>query len=310
MWDKKDLEYLDSYSQHLKSLNYSDVTIKNYISTVEEFYELNVSPEEYMKELYKKGNSPNTRSNKYYYIKSWIIYLNKIGLKRNFFNFKPPRREYFIPKVLSEEEIKRMLDACDTTKLSGIRAFALISFLVETGCRISEAINIHLDDDKFSHITIESKKVKPNLTIKEYKIIFKNTKTKTERINYLSKILVEEILFKYYEMKKVKSNYLFSNLHNGEKLSRNNAWQIITDIAKKAKIKRKVYPHIFRHTKVTKLVNAGLSNEQIMAIVGFKDPRQVRTYYHISNKVLRLGLKNTIIDLKKYIEEKRINKNI
>ncbi len=307
--------YVDTFEfeEYMRSLNRSERTISGYAATIHEYYERDCTPAQYIKWLYKKGNSPNTRANKYFALKSWSKYLQQIGKSGLEMNFPSPRKEEFIPKTLTKEEIVRMLDVCDLETEEGMRAFALINFLQETGCRISEALDVRIGtgSEKYSHIAIEpwqtpTKKKKPgDVKENEYTVIFRKTKTKSERKNFISADLAETVLGAYWTIKENESSFLFSNLFNGRQFSRYNAVRVIKIKAAAAGVKKNVYPHIFRDTKVTKLVDAGIHNQVIATTLGFKDVRRIRTYYHASNRILRQALKTPVVNIKEYIKNRK-----
>ena len=299
---------LNDFADHMRSLNRSERTISGYRATIGEYYRHGTQPAEYIKWLYKKGNKPNTRANKYHAIKSWSRYLEMNREEGLNINFPSPKKEEFVPKTLTKEEIERMLDVCDLEKEEGMRAFALINFLQETGCRISEALDVRIGmgSEKYSHIIIEARvgTLKKHME-NDYIIIFRKTKTKDERKNYISPALAEIVLSAYWKIKKNESEYLFSNLHNEKQFSRFNAVRIVKEKARIAGIKKRVYPHIFRDTKVTKLVDSGIHIQIIATTMGFKDIRRVRTYYHASSKILRQALKTPVVNIKEYIKNRK-----
>ena len=82
------------------------------------------------------------------------------------------------------------------------------------------------------------------------------------------------------------NNWLFLNLR-GQKLSRQSAWQIISDVAKRAKISREVTPHALRHSFATHLLDGGADIRVVQELLGHSSVTTTQIYTLITIDKLR-----------------------
>jgi len=141
-------KYLQMYSEDLKFKNYSENTIKNYVSQVNLFLtyfnksatkpsEIN---ERQIKQWILEAQTINTRKHRLSAIKLFYHLTGKQPLK--FKNIKYPRAEKKLPIILSQDEIQRMFNACQNLKHK-----VILAIIYSTGIRVSELINL-----KWKHI--------------------------------------------------------------------------------------------------------------------------------------------------------------
>lgn len=179
-----------------------------------------------------------------------------------------------IPDTLSLNEVDVLLAQPDTRDKQGIRDRAILETLYATGMRVSEAVNLKVDN--------------VNLDIGFLRCIGKGNK---ERIIPIGKKAISSIK-RYLEisrphlLKKSSSEFLFLNRF-GKKLSRQSFWKIIKRYAKCAKIKRPIKPHTLRHSFATHLLERGADLRSVQEMLGHANISTTQIYTHINKDRLK-----------------------
>ena len=190
-----------------------------------------------------------------------------------FKNISSPKREKKLPDFLKFSELEQMLEVCNDTPL-GIRNKLIIETLYDTGLRVSELVNIKLDDIDFKN--------------KEIRVLGKGSK---ERIVYFGEYEVEA-LERYLNnsrnilLKNKVNDYLFIN-HLGNKLTDRGVRLIIDKTINDASLKHKISPHTLRHTFATHLLNEGADLKSVQELLGHSSLSTTQIYTHVSNERLR-----------------------
>jgi len=164
-----------------------------------------------------------------------------------------------LPKYLSFEEIKEGLNRIDTSKLLGLRDYALILFLYASGCRVSEAILSTRDD-------LNSKDPK-NAWLK-----IRFAKGQKERMVPIAPIAIEAIE-NYLHKASIQSKYLWLN-YRGEPLSRISAYKIVKSYLN-------VSPHVLRHSFASSLIVGGADLRVVQELLGHSSLETTQIYTHI-----------------------------
>lgn len=168
-----------------------------------------------------------------------------------------------MPTVLTKDEIKILLDAADNKKHR-----LLLEFLYATGMRVSECVNLKIID--------------LDLEEKMGRVIA--GKGKKDRHIILSETLIKN-LQEYLSTKKKDSDYVFTG-HKGH-LSVRMAQRIVTNAAKKAGIKRRVFAHALRSSFATHLLEAGTDIRIIQTLLGHADLSTTQKYTLVSTQQLK-----------------------
>ena len=278
-------EHIMNFIDYIRTeRNYSDHTETNYLIDLEA-YELYLKNRklnykeikykditEYIKYLKEKQNLKTTSINRHLSsLRSFYNYL----IKENIINNNPfklvsgPKKEKKLPNYMKYSEFETLVSFCDETPL-GIRNRALIELLFATGARISELINLKVND--------------LDLTKREVKVLGKGNK---ERICYFNSYS-ETFLKLYLEesrpilLKNKKSDYLFIN-HIGGNLTDRGVRTILDNLIKKACLNTKITPHTFRHTFATMLLNEGCDLKSVQELLGHVNLSTTSIYTHITN---------------------------
>ena len=180
-----------------------------------------------------------------------------------------------LPRVLSEDEVLRLLNQPDITTAEGLRDRTMLEVLYATGMRVSELINLTLD--------------RVNLNMK-YIIAF--GKGSKERIIPLGSVAAG-FLQKYLDevhpklVHEDRASDIVFLAQGGHALTRQRFWQIIRAYGKEARIKKTLTPHILRHSFATHLLDNGADLRSVQELLGHSDISTTQIYTHLTNKRLR-----------------------
>lgn len=181
-------------------------------------------------------------------------------------------------EVIEIEEFERMLEACDTSKIQGLRDRAILETLYSTGLRVSELTNLNREQI--------------NLKTGEFMVRGKGQK---DRLVFLSADAVSWIS-KYLEKRKDNFKPVFINYRGKEKdilegenkrLTQRSIQRIIKKYAQLAGIVKDVTPHGIRHLFATDLLQGGADIRSVQTMLGHASITTTQIYTHITNKQLK-----------------------
>jgi integrase/recombinase XerD len=181
----------------------------------------------------------------------------------------PPRWWKPLPSVLTLEDVDRLLAAPDTATNRGLRDRAMFEVLYATGLRVSELIGLELDG-----VNIESGYVRCT------------GKGSKERIVPLGRSAGSAVAA-YLAVRRVRTptNFLFLN-HRGRKLSRMGFWKILRAHAVRAGIRKKLTPHVLRHSFATHLLERGADLRAVQTMLGHTNISTTEIYTHVMRERL------------------------
>lgn len=185
-----------------------------------------------------------------------------------------PKYEKKLPDVLDVEEVIQLLETPDLTKNNGYRDRTILELLYATGMRVTELIQIEIDD--------------VNLIMGFVKVFGKGNK---ERIIPLGDTVIE-YLDTYINnvrpqlLKKTVTNVLFLNLH-GRPLTRQGIWKLIKQYGLRANINKTLTPHTLRHSFATHLLENGADLRAVQEMLGHSDISTTQLYTHVSKTQIR-----------------------
>lgn len=241
---------------------------------------VNVSREQitgYMTQLKEKGLAAATIARKLAAIKAFYRFMTAAG----YMDANPAEvveagtKGIKLPRVLSEDEVVRLLNQPDITTAEGFRDRTMLEVLYATGMRVSELINLTLE--------------RVDLNMK-YIIAF--GKGSKERIVPLGSVAAE-FLQQYLEKVRPKLTHAGRNTNivflafGGHELTRQRFWQIIRAYGRKANINKALTPHILRHSFATHLLDNGADLRSVQELLGHSDISTTQIYTHLTNKRLR-----------------------
>lgn len=231
----------------------------------------------YMTQLKEKGLAAATIARKLAAIKAFYRFMTAEG----YMDANPAEvveagtKGIKLPRVLSEDEVVRLLNQPDITTSEGFRDRTMLEVLYATGMRVSELINLTLE--------------RVDLNMK-YIIAF--GKGSKERIVPLGSVAAE-FLQQYLEKVRPKLTHAGRNTNivflafGGHELTRQRFWQIIRAYGRKANINKALTPHILRHSFATHLLDNGADLRSVQELLGHSDISTTQIYTHLTNKRLR-----------------------
>lgn len=268
------------FTNKLLQKRYSDNTVRIYTNYFKDFihyfsdYDISdITSEDvnnYILDLIETHNISLSQQNQR--INAIKFYFEKV-LKREkvYFDIDRPRKEHTLPDVLSRNEIKAMLAAT-----TNIKHKCIIGLIYSCGLRRSELINLKIND-------IDSERLQ---------IKIKNAKGKKDRYTHLSESLLS--MLREYFKEHHPQHYLF-NGEFGQSYSATSVQKVIKQAAKRAGIKKRVYPHILRHSFATHNLEQGIDIRFIQEWLGHETIKTTERYTHISRNNYKF--KNLIDDI-------------
>jgi len=255
--------------EKLKELRYSKHTIASYGDLFEEFlnYYESIEPEaitetmiiEFLRYLVNERRVSTSYQNQS--INAIKFYYERVlGGIRKIYLIDRPREEMYLPEVLSEEEVKAILDATENLKHK-----AILMTIYSAGLRISEVINLKIKD-------IDSQRMQ---------IRVEQGKGKKDRYTLLGKKTLE-VLRKYFQLYKPRI-YIFEGM-DGQQYSKSSITQILKASVLKAGIKKRVSVHTLRHSFATHLLEGGVNLRYIQSLLGHGSSKTTEIYTHITTK--------------------------
>jgi integrase/recombinase XerD len=195
---------------------------------------------------------------------------------------KPPKAPRRLPKAISISEIERLLkasgpepdDVSGATDLIRVRDRAILELLYATGARVSEVVNIDLDD-----------LIDPEII----RLFGKGSKERIVPVGRYAQAAMQAYLVRVRPSLAMLSKgtpALFLN-QRGSRLSRQSIWQIISDAAKNAKLEHVVSPHTFRHSFATHLLEGGADVRVVQELLGHASVATTQIYTLVTVDALR-----------------------
>ncbi|WP_077615198.1 site-specific tyrosine recombinase XerD [Caenibacillus caldisaponilyticus] len=185
-----------------------------------------------------------------------------------------PKTERRLPKVLSTREVEALLYAPDTTTPAGIRDRAMLEVLYATGVRVSELVQLDLDD--------------LHLAMGFVRCMGKGGKERLVPLGRAAIQATEQYLAEARPKlaKHKTTNAVFLN-QRGERLTRQGLWKILKKLALKAGIQQEITPHTLRHSFATHLLENGADLRAVQEMLGHADISTTQIYTHVTKHRLK-----------------------
>lgn len=277
-------EILLKYQNYLITTKFLNVenTINSYILDIIKLFEYlkkdykiidNNDIYEYLKYLDKESYSIYSVVRKISSIKSFYKFLSDEDIFKFNLDIERPKFYSKLPKVLTIEEVDRLLDIKLETPYD-YRNKAMLEVIYASGLRVSELINLTPNNIDFDN-----------------KIIRCFGKGNKERIvpmgdsaaKYL-KLYLEG--YRFALTKKTLCDNLFLNNH-GKKITRQGFFKMLKKVALEKGITDEITPHVLRHSFATHLLNNGADLRSIQMMLGHENISTTGIYTNISNEKIK-----------------------
>ncbi len=230
----------------------------------------------YLENLKNIGKKTSTISRNLASIRSFYQYLVRTKkIKEDpTEGIQSPKVEKRVPSVLSSKEVELLLEQPKAVDLKGIRDKAMLEFAYATGMRVTEIINLNIED----------------VNLKEGYVSCTNAnKQRNIPLGAISINALKEYIKKArpYLIKSEDEKSLFVNI-NGKRLTRQGFWKIIKYYKEQAHIDKDITPHVLRHSFATHLLQNGADLKAIQVMLGHSDISSTQVYMQFQDE----GLKN------------------
>ena len=235
----------------------------------------NILLQEYVKRLEQLGKSPATMSRFLASSKSFYAYMFAKGyIKTNptaALKAQKVQRKY--PEILTNKEVELFLEQPKCVDEKGFRDHAMLELLYATGIRVSEMIDLDVDDLNLPAGLVVCRSKGKERSIPLYPGAVKALQDYVQHIR--ERIVTND-----------EEKALFVNM-NGERMTRQGFWKIIKYYQEKADIKKDITPHMLRHSFAAHLLENGADLHSIQEMLGHADISSTQIYTHIVKKQLK-----------------------
>ena len=255
---RTDLEKFLSYNKNKNIDNITNEDLKIYVKHLKE------------EKLNEKSISRNISCLKSFY--KFLVIEKYISNNPSDSIFIPKIRK-MLPNILTEEEVLDLLNIKLVDSFS-YRNKAMLELMYATGLRVSELVNLRLQDIDLNEDIIRT--------------FGKGSKERVIPIGEYAKEYLEKYVFEYRGkmIKKNPSEYVFLNNH-GNKMTRQGFFKIIKKLASEKGINKDLSPHTIRHSFASHLLKYGADLRTIQELLGHSDISTTQIYTHITNEELK-----------------------
>ncbi len=257
-------------------------TLESYIRDINQYYDYiahtdisdiakvsNKDVREYVVYLEKSGKSRSTVVRVVATIRCFYQFLiiNNVIKSNPATGIKFEKAEKKLPEILTSKEIDLLLAQADTKDIKGCRDKAMLELLYATGIRVSELINLNVNDVITDVGILHCSSGKSDRIIPVYPTAVAAVQ------EYLKRVRSVTVFDK-------NEKSLFVNM-NGQRLTRQGFWKIIKQYAAQAGINKDITPHTLRHSFATHLLENGAQLKDIQEMLGHSDISSTQVYAHI-----------------------------
>lgn len=281
--------YVESFLHHLSlERGLSPNTVASYRFDLTQFWAFcrsqGISPlaegrravTSYLLQLKTRGRTPATICRHLAALKSFYRFLlqESVIAEDPTANLESPRLGQRLPRVLTPEEVDRLLAQPRTSTPTGLRDKAMMELLYATGLRVSELVSLNVGDVNLEHGFV--------------RCMGKGSK---ERIVPLGGV-ARYFLSAYLDQARARlargrnTQALFIN-QQGRRLTRQGCWKIIKVYARKGGITKSITPHVLRHSFATHMLENGADLRSVQELLGHADISTTQIYTHLTRSKLR-----------------------
>jgi site-specific recombinase XerD len=210
----------------------------------------------------KSKNYSNTSLNSV--ISALKFYYGQMLHRKLFFNIRRPKKEKFLPIVLTRQQIIKIINSA-----SNLKHKLLLSLLYGSGLRVSEVVKI-----KISHLDLAT-----------HSLLVKDGKGNKDRHTLLSSISIK-FLNLYLPKLASGQEYLFSGAGDRSHLSQRSAQKIFETAVAKSGINTQASCHSLRHSFATHLLESGVDIRYIQKLLGHSNIKTTEIYTQVAHNFL------------------------
>ncbi len=229
----------------------------------------------FLQTLQKKGRANTTISRCLATVKNFYAFMMQKNLVETnpAENAKAPKIKKKLPYILTPDEIEHLLEQPVATDLKGFRDKAMLELLYATGIRVTEMVELNLEDVNLDMGFIHCNHDGHERIIPIGKIC---TGALTDYIKTARPLLI----------KTKEEKALFLNLL-GQRMSRQGFWKLLKQYAASAGIKSPITPHTLRHSFAAHLLENGADLRSIQSMLGHADISSTQVYARLVGSRLK-----------------------
>ena len=283
------LDLIHAYENYLSKVKQaSSNTISSYMRDIRQFSQwlhdtegldvidaaqLNIA--DYLAHLEAEGRTGATVSRNLASLKNFYAYVVSSGFleKTPVTNIKVNRGEKHVPQILTGREIELLLSQPVCSDAKGYRDKAMLEVMYATGIRVTELIELDLDDVNLEQGIIKCNGAKKARAIPLYPAAIKALSA------YLRDIRDSMVASS-------AERALFVNI-NGVRMSRQGFWKILKHYQDTAHITKEITPHTLRHSFAVHLLENGADLSSLQELMGHSDISSTQLYTHLINQKIK-----------------------
>ncbi len=277
---------IDGFAEHLRAeRSLADLTIRNYRADLMPLYDYLCLKEVadlrlldrhilrgYLAWLTQIGYVRHSVSRKLSTLRGFLRWL----VRRGIIDSDPlPKRgvmrvEKRLPRFLSQEQAKRLMEAPDATTPIGLRDIALLEVIYGGGLRVSEASNLQVID--------------LNLKTREVRVTGKGSKERVVLLGKAAKVALDAYLKRGRPQLAGRDSGMFLFLNRfGGRLSQRSIQERVRRYSVKAALPAGVHTHTLRHSYATHMLEGGADLRVVQDLMGHASPATTQIYTHVTN---------------------------
>jgi len=273
---------LNNYLQQLEIEGKSPYTVKKYREDILQFLRYcalrgvelaqvdRPMLREYLGSLEEKGYARSSITRRVSELRMYAEFLLRNGMLQHnpFRHLSAPKRPQRLPHYLTQEEVLLLLDVPDLTTPMGLRDRAILEVLYATGLRVGELVAMNIGDVSFQQAHV--------------RVMGKGSK---ERVVLLGKYALRALrryLDGGYPLMVCDGVVALWLNVKGHRLSQRGVRMIVTKLARRAQITKRVSPHVLRHTFATHLLDGGADLRVVQELLGHANVGTTQIYTHVS----------------------------
>ncbi|MBQ8768637.1 MAG: tyrosine recombinase [Oscillospiraceae bacterium] len=260
-----------SYMRDIRQ--FADWLSSSGVANVVDASQLNIS--DYLTHLEDEGRSAATVSRNLASLKNFYSYVVSTGFleKTPVVDIHVERGEKKLPQILSGREIELLLAQPVCVDAKGYRDKAMLEVMYATGIRVTELIELDVDDVNLELGIIKCSSARKSRAIPLYPGALKALSTYLKDIRNSMLATPDE-------------SALFVNV-NGQRMSRQGFWKILKHYQITAKIEKEITPHTLRHSFAVHLLENGADLGSLQELMGHSDISSTQLYTHMVNQKLK-----------------------
>lgn len=265
------------FSEHTLKSYYDDIVQFN--SFLEQEY-LNLNTFEYkdarnfLSFLYSKNLKRTTVSRKISTLRSFYEYwmTQDETVVNPFVQLVHPKKEQYLPHFFYEEEMEALFQTVSTDAKKGMRDRVILELLYATGIRVSELVNIKIQD-----LDMQTPGVK---------VLGKGHKERFVPFGEFCRQSIEVYLQEFKPKLNSNHDFLLVNM-NGAPITERGVRYVLNDVVKRTAGVTEIHPHKLRHTFATHMLNQGADLRTVQSLLGHVNLSTTGRYTHVSNEQLK-----------------------